>query len=221
MKAPVPCAVFLVLAAIHASPALAEPLPVLPDPEIEPAPAWSAAIDGYAGFGLLVPEGDLESHSLLGGLTRLRYRNVTLGGFAEYGSFAAGRVFHVGGAVGAYLPFRHFVDLEGSLGLGLRRYSDDDTRYGAGGYEFSAPALSLRMGISDRAGGVLGGRIGAQVAFSQDLDTAEVPWEVPPSDQNPEGTSGIRFVGGTSVLMLVVVGLDVAPGAIPPERVRR
>lgn len=185
----------------------------VPEPELAPAPPWSAAIDGYAGFGVLIPKSDPESFSLAGGLTRLRYRNFMLGGLAEYSSFATSRSLHVGGALGGYLPFRNFVDLEGWFGVGIRRYLDDDVRYGAGGYKFSTPALSFRIGVSDRAGGVLGGRIGAQLGVTHDLDKDSIPWEIAPNDQNPEGHSGVREVGGTSVVMLFVVGLDVAPGA--------
>lgn len=204
-------ALALPLVLLFASVAEAQPLPVIPEPEIEPAPAWSAAIDVFAGFGVLAPSSELESHSTVGGLTRLRFRNIMIGGFAEYSDYPSARAVHVGGALGGYLPYRYFVDFEGWAGFGLRRYSDDDIRYGAGGYEFSTPALSLRVGISDRAGDVLGGRIGAQLAFSQDLSSAEIPWEIAPSDQNPEGHSGIKDVGGTTIQMLFVLGLDVAP----------
>lgn len=199
--------------AVYSSSVQAQELLGVPEPELEPAPVWSAAIDGYAGFGVLVPKSDLESHALAGGLTRLRYRNYMLGGFAEYASFAAAHSLHVGGAIGGYLPFLNFADLEGWLGFGIRKYSDDDTRYGAGGYEFSSPALSLRFGISDRAGGVLGGRLGAQLGVTHDFSTDSVPWAIGPSEQHPEGLVGVKEVGGTSIVMLFVIGLDVAPGA--------
>lgn len=209
MKAPTLALALVLLAYVGA--AKAQPLPVLPEPEIEPAPPWSAAIDAYAGFGVLVPASELESHSTFGGLTRLRYRNFLLGAFAEYTDFATSRATHIGGALGGYLPFRYFVDFEGWAGLGIRKYSDDDLRYGAGGYRFSTPTVSLRVGISDRAGDVIGGRIGAQLALSQDLSSTQAPWEIAPSDQNPEGHTGVKELGGTSIQMLFVLGLDVAP----------
>lgn len=186
---------------------------VIPDPELEAAPPWSAAIDAYGGFGVLGTASGLQSHALGGTLMRMRYRNFQLGGFVEAASFASSRATHVGGTVGVFLPYRYFVDLEGWVGLGMRKYVDDRLRFGPGGSEVKTPALSFRIGISDRAGGIVGGRVGAQLLTSIDLKTEDVPWRLDPAVARDQPLSGDESVGGTSVVLLFVLGLDVAPNA--------
>ena len=192
-------------------PGAATAQPLIPTPAPVPPPVWSAALDAYGGYGLLFTSDQIESHALGGGLTRLRYRYLQLGAFAEVAGYVTSRTTHLGGVAGVYVPYRNFADVEGWLGFGVRRYVDNDRSFGPGGFEVSTPALSLRLGVSDRAGGVLGGRLGGQLLATFDLDREDVPWRIEPDERNPEGASGTRHVGGTSIVMLLVAGFDVAP----------
>jgi hypothetical protein len=197
-------------------PGAASSQPLLPTPAPVPPPDWSAALDAYGGYGLLFTSDRIESHALGGGMTRLRYRHLQLGAYAELAGYVSSRVTHLGGVAGVYVPYRNFADIEGWVGFGMRRYVDDDRSFGPGGFEVSTPALSLRLGVSDRAGDVLGVRLGGQLLATFDLDPENVAWRIEPSESNPEGASGTRHVGGTSIVMLLVAGFDVAPSAVSP-----
>lgn len=215
---------FLV-AAVCAPPRLAQAqTEVVYDPELAKPVPWAASLDAEAGLGLVLTSDTEESHSLVGGLTRLRIGYWEVGALAEYASFGASagdsRSVHVAGLVGAFLPFHNWADIEGALGLGYRSYVNTSSIYGPGGYDKNTATLDVRIGVSDRMGDVLGGRLGAQIFASFDLSPTDVPWQIWSIDQSGVDRSGSRRVGGVALGMLMTVGFDVGPyyEALKPRR---
>ena len=196
---------------------------ILAEPELAEPPRWSVALDGYAGLGLLMNSQTEDSQALGGGATRIRLGYFEVGGFAEYADFGAAagdsHSTHVGGLLGAFLPFHYWADLEGALGVGYRSYVDSRAIFGRGGYKHQTPTLSVRLGVSDRLGQWFGGRLGAQLFGSYDFKRENIPWEtdVGTADE-PIIRTGSRRVGGFTVGMLMTVGIDIGPYVDAPKR---
>jgi hypothetical protein len=186
-----------------------------PAPELAKPEAWSSVIDGFVGLGLNMTSEADESHGIVGGSTRFRIGYFELGALAEYADFGAdsgdNHATQVAGLVGAFLPFNYWADIEAALGIGRRSYVNTNPIYGVGGYRRQPATLDLRLGVSDRMGTVLGGRLGAQLFASFDLDRWDVPFRIEPTRENEEVQTGTRRVGGVSIGMLMTVGFDVGP----------
>jgi hypothetical protein len=198
---------------------------VVAEPELAKPLAWSASLDAEAGLGLVLTSDTEESHSLVGGLTRLRLNYWEIGALAEYASFGAAagdsRAVHVAGLLGAFLPFHNWADIEGALGVGYRSYVNTSTIYGPAGYEQDTPTLDVRIGVSDRMGDVMGGRLGAQLFASFDLSPSDVPWQILSRDRRTVDRSGSRRVGGVALGMLMTIGFDVGPYYHRPQSRQR
>jgi hypothetical protein len=206
---------FVVLAvSLLGSPAFAQGLPPGSGGTVrlEEPPRWSASLGAYGGLGLHFGADQPMAHDVGGARLAFTVRHVELGAYAELPELPGGYLNTFGGMVGWWLPLHNFVDLDGGVGIGLRRYLD----CGAGSscaldQAFSTPAVSVRIGISDRAGGRLGVRVGSELKATFDLDRRTVHWTVP---LGPEaGISGVRHYGGTSVVLLMGVALDWVPTA--------
>jgi hypothetical protein len=186
-----------------------------PDPELAQPERWSSVIDGFVGLGLNMTSEADESHGIVGGSTRFRIGYFELGALAEYADFGAdagnSHATQVAGLVGAFLPFNYWADIEAALGVGRRSYVNTNPIFGTGGYKKDPATLDLRLGVSDRMGTVLGGRLGAQLFASFDLDRWNVPFRIEPTREGEQDQTGTRRVGGFSVGMLMTVGLDVGP----------
>lgn len=117
--------------------------------------------------------------------------------------------------MGVWLPYSHWVDVEGTLGLSSRTYANPDAIYGAGGFEHSSTALTLRLGASDRTTSrLLGMRVGAALVGGIDLQRQSQPWRrqfLLPGGQIGE-TAGATDIGGVSVGLIVAAGFEVGGG---------
>ncbi|MBN1610056.1 MAG: hypothetical protein JW940_25745 [Polyangiaceae bacterium] len=195
-----------------------------PEPKLADPEPWSSVIDGFVGLGLnMTTEAD-ESHGIVGGAARLRIGYFELGALAEYADFGAdsgdNHATQVAGLVGAFLPFNYWADIEAALGVGRRSYVNTNSIFGGGGYKKDPATLDLRLGVSDRMGTVLGGRLGAQLFISYDLDRWDVPFRIEPEREGEAVRTGTRRVGGLSIGMLMTVGFDVGPYTVRPQPVR-
>lgn len=191
--------------------------------ELDPTRRWSVLVEGFGGLGVLKTKDGTESHSLAGGMGRFRIWYFQAGGYAEVTDRENYDTRAFGGVVGAYFPFRtrhlgpqgllgKWVDLDAVLGFGVRTYTSDDPRYGAGGFEESTPVGSLRLGVSDRSGtGTLAARFGAHLLASLDFAPKTRSWEVSyASDGEPgDSFSGRTRIGGYSFGMALSLGLDI------------
>lgn len=193
--------------------------PVLAEITFEDNPGWSFGIDAYAGLSTLLGTDTRGAYSLVGGTMRGRYRYYAAGAYYEAtDSLAAGGDWqNVGGFVGAWLPYRNWVDFEIAARIGGRGYSDSDLRFGPSGYKLWSPALGLALGVSDRAGsGRWGGRIGSQLVMTYDLKQRDRAWRL--SSRNPTTgaesvAAGTSHIGGFSVQLSVTLGFDAGEGA--------
>jgi len=189
------------------------PSPLEPKIYFEDHPGYGIAVELRGGIGLLARSEARGAFAFGGGLLRGHYNYFEFGGFYDQGDDApsGGSFSHVGGLLGAWLPYHNWVDFEVALGFGVRRYDDPDPRYGPNGYELSTAALSLVAGVSDRSSsGNLGGRIGGQIILTNDLTQRDQPWKL--YEQNNSGevveTTGTTHVGGFSIALAVTLGLD-------------
>lgn len=185
----------------------------------ETKPGWAVGLDVYGGLGALLGTDTRGSYAFGGALLRGRYRYYEIGGFYELTDdplTSAGAFTAFGGFIGAWLPYRNWVDFEGAVGIGSRTYRDADPRFGPDGYEVSGATLNVRLGVFDRVGlgGAFGGRIGGQILGSYDLSQHDVPWEF--STTEPDGvvvtTRDKSHVGGLSIGLAISIGLDVGQG---------
>jgi len=182
-------------------------LPPMPDFYLDTSPGISMGLEAYAGLGVLSAGGPTLGHALTGGLSRLRWGNLELGASFELSDSNVIRWRQFGGFVGAYLPVVYWVDFDASVGLVERRYLGEDTNYGPGGLDVGGPALTLRVGVADRAvPGRLGLRLGAALLAAMDLQRHQAPWayEV---DGELKGT-GVSRIGGYSVGLAICLGFD-------------
>jgi len=191
--------------------------------ELDPTRRWSVLVEGFGGLGVLVTTDGTEAHSFGGGMGRFRIWYFQAGGYAEVTDRENYDTRAFGGVIGAYFPFRtrhlgpqgllgKWVDLDAVLGFGVRTYTSDDPRYGAGGFEESTPVGSLRLGVSDRSGtGTLAARFGAHLLASLDFAPKTRNWEVSYDSEGEPGDSfsGRTRVGGYSFGMAISLGLDI------------
>ena len=186
-----------------------------PEPELADPERWSSVIDGFVGLGLNMTSETDESHGIVGGAARFRIGYFELGALAEYADFGAdpggSHATQMAGLVGAFLPFNYWADIEAAVGIGRRSYVNTNPIFGAGGYKRDPATLDLRLGVSDRMGTVLGGRLGAQLFASFDLAQWDVPFRIKPTREGEDVKTGTRRVGGVSIGMLMTVGFDVGP----------
>jgi len=192
--------------------------PLLPEISFEEKPGWGVELDARGGLGVLAGSDARGAFAFGGGLLRGHYSYYELGLFYDHAdSQATGGTFsHAGAVLGAWLPYHNWVDFEIAGAVGLRRYSDSDPRYGGGaGYVFNAPTLSLVLGVSDRArSGNVGGRVGGQLVFSEDIAQKTEPWLLQEMSDTGDvvNTSGNTHVGGFSASLVLVIGLDYGDG---------
>ena len=194
------------------------PPPSEPEVHFEDAPGWAVGLDARAGIGILTRSEARGAFAFAGGLLRGHFQYFEAGFFYDHADDApsGGTFANFGGFAGAWLPFHNWVDFEAAVGLGSRRYTDGDPRYGAHGYALSSAALSLILGVSDRAhSDNIGGRVGGQLVITDDLSQHDKPWSVlvPDADGNQVLTHGTTHVGGLSLALVFTLGLDA--GAEP------
>jgi hypothetical protein len=180
----------------------------------QPEPGWAVGLDVRAGIGMLAGSDARGAFASLGGLLRGHYKYYELGFFYDQSddSTSGGSFSHFGGFAGAWLPYHNWVDFELALGIGSRRYADNDPRYGVGGYELSSPTVSFIAGVSDRAtSGNWGGRVGGQIVVTYDVKQEDQPWKLLSTNSAGETseTTGVTHVGGLSVGLVLTLGLDV------------
>jgi hypothetical protein len=191
--------------------------PQIAEISFERSPGWAVELDGRAGVGFLTRSDARGAFAFAGALLRGHYQYFELGGFYDHADSteSGGTFFHAGGFAGAWLPYHNWVDFEAALGFGVRRYTDSDTRYGPNGYAVNAPALSLMLGVSDRANsGDAGARVGGQVVLTQDLGKQTQPWTLTQADSAGDvvTTSGSTRIGGFSASLVITIGFDYGMG---------
>jgi hypothetical protein len=175
-------------------------------------------LSAYGGLTALFNVDIRGAYSVAGGLVRARYGYLTAGAYYELTDSPetrTGEWWGAGGFAGAWLPYRNWVDFQLALRAGLREYTDNDARFGSGGYRLGGPALGLSLGVSDRSNtGTWAGRIGGAVIAMYDLDQHEQPWRtetVYDSEEDPIVRTGVSHVGGLSIGLFVELGLDLQP----------
>jgi hypothetical protein len=174
-------------------------------------PAWSASLGAYGGLGLHLAFGEATSQSFGGGELRGTLSHLELGAQAEVGELPGIYQNAFGGSVGLFLPIRGWVDVSSGLGLLYRQYFDCPQGSCSTNERFTTPAVVLRLGISDRAGGSLGVRLGTELRAAYDLQHKRVEWSIPPTEAFPDGITGVREFGGTSIALVVRMALDWTP----------
>ena len=170
-------------------------------------PGWSIGMEAYAGLGVLSFAEGTRGHALIGGVSRVRIGYVEFGGALEASDYELERWRQLGAFVGTFLPFTNWVDVDASVGLAYRDYVSTDTRYGAGGLQVGLPALTLRVGFSDRlAPGMFGARLGGAFLVGIDLARQEANWTYEVAHtQTIVGQS--RF-GGVTFGLVMTAGFD-------------
>ena len=200
-----------------ASPAVSEPSAVMIQPvrrrgfQLLRDPGWGLGLSAYTGLSVLRQSGGMRAHAVVGGALRIRYSYVQLGVLAERTDDAAGeRWLALGGTAGVFLPYRKWLDMTAEVGVSQRTHRDWDPRYGPEGYRVSTPALTLRVGASDRTSGSLfGARLGGELFCAIDLSHQTRAWEYGGSESVPP-TRGTTRIGGVSLGIGVTVGFDLA-----------
>lgn len=188
------------------------------EPEFDRSPGWSMGLEGYAGFAVLSTEAGGHAQALAGGLSRFQVGYFQAGGFLEATDGGEHHWRSVGGFVGAFLPYRHWVDFEFAGGVSARTYRNSNVRYGPDGYEATTQALLLRAGFSDRSDeGLFGFRLGAQISATFDLERHNRTWqyELASTGSDPNIVSGATKVGGFSVGIAVTAGFDIGRNPAP------
>lgn len=169
---------------------------------------WSLALEGYAGLTTYSTSERTKGHAITGGWSRLRWQYFQFGAGVEASDYADERWRSLGGFIGAYLPFTNWVDLDVTVGLASRNYVSSDTRYGPSGASVKIPALTLRLGLSDRPlERLISPRLGAALIFGFDLKPRDVNWkfEVP----GMEPIVGTNRFGGFTAGLVMSFGLDL------------
>jgi hypothetical protein len=114
-----------------------------------------------------------------------------------------------GGFVGAFLPLVNWVDIDLAVGLAQRAYLNADDRYGPGGLDLKIPALTFRIGFTDRViDERFGLRLGAALLMDADLRRKEAAWAYTVPGQDT--VIGTTHVGGFSTALVATLGFDVA-----------
>lgn len=179
---------------------------------LEPKPGFSLGLGAYGGLALLMTRDGRHPHTLAGLLSRARYGYFELGAVLELTDQAPEQWRSVGGFVGAWLPYRNWVDFELAAGIAVRRHLNASPRYGPGGYDLQSPAFTLRLGVSDRTSeSLFGARLGGELVAALDLEKREAEWEYQlGSDADPGVVRGITPVSGFSLGLVLSTGFDVA-----------
>lgn len=176
-------------------------------------PTWAVGLDGYAGIAAQFADAS-RSHALAGGLVRLRWRYIQVGGSYERTDYVKEEWHLLGVHAGAFVPFTRWVDFEFAVGGASRRYASSDVRYGPSGYSYAVPALTLRAGVSDRSSERLfGARLGVHLVAAVDVESPAASYQYRISETSI--VSGTTNLGGTSVALVMSLGLDVGG---PPEK---
>jgi hypothetical protein len=177
---------------------------------LEAAPGLALGLGAYGGLALLMTRAEKQPHAVVGVLSRARYGYFELGAVIEVSDHAQDQWRSLGAFAGAWLPYRNWVDFELAAGVATRRYSSSDPRYGAGGYELSTPALTLRLGVSDRSSeGLFGARLGGEIVAALDLRQRQARWRYESSDPEAAVIRGVTPVGGFSLGLALSTGFDV------------
>lgn len=191
---------------------------------LEKEPRWAAGLEAYGGIGVQATSGQDRAHAIVGGLARVRYGFVQVG--ATYETTDSGEASQlsepvqehwraVGGFAGVWLPYRHWADLEATLGLANRSYVNPSPIYGPGGFDLSTTAVTFRFGVSDRmTERLFGPRVGAALVGGIDLERYSPTWrrEFLLPDGTIGATTGSTEVGGVSIGLVLVLGLEAGGG---------
>lgn len=188
--------------------------PIWP-PKLVEAPGWYGGLEGYGGILTLGGSDTREAYAFLGGQLRLRYDYYQIGGWYEVSDHPQKQTndeFNAfGGFLGAWLPYRGWVDFEIAASVGARNWTSDDARYGGSGYSVSTPTLGLRLGVSDRTSSTapFAARVGGQILFAYDLNPSDESWTLT-HDINGETQTdrGTTRVGGFTLGIALVLGFD-------------
>lgn len=174
---------------------------------------WGVGLDGQSGFSVLRTGEGGVARLTAGGLARVRWNLLQVGGSFERSESYKGAWQSLGGFVGVWLPYRRWVDFDVAAGLASRVYRNADPRYGVSGYSLVTPALTFRAGISDRSSeSFLGVRIGAALVGTVDLKRHRPAWRyefAAAEGQTPRAVTGVGQVGGFSLGVVVTVGLEM------------
>ena len=191
---------------------------------LEREPRWAAGLEAYAGIGVQATSGDDRAHAIVGGLARVRYGFIQVGAtFETTDSGEAAQLSEqvqehwraVGGFAGVWLPYRHWADIEATLGLSNRSYVNPSRIYGPDGFDVSTSTVTFRFGVSDRmTERLFGPRVGAALVGGIDLERHSPPWrrEFLLPDGSVGATTGSTAVGGVSIGLVVVLGLEAGGG---------
>lgn len=185
--------------------------PIWP-PRLVQDPGWFGGLEGYGGILALGASDTREAYGFLGSQVRFRYHYYELGAFIEFSDSQADKYRAFGGFLGAWLPFRGWVDFEAAASVGARKYESGDSRYGSDGYAVSSPTLGLRLGVFDRTSSysAVAGRIGGQILFNVDLNPSDESWSQDLTrDGVPITQSGDTRVGGYTLALALVLGFDI------------
>jgi hypothetical protein len=185
----------------------------LPEIGFETDPRWAVGIEGRVGVGMLAHSDARGAFAFAGALLRGHVSYFEAGGFYDHADATAtgGTFSHAGGFVGAWLPYSNWVDFDAALGFGVRHYTDTDARYGGGGYSVNCPALSLLLGVSDRAhADKVGLRVGGGLVLTQDFGQKDKQWSFQETNDAGEvvSTNGTTHVGGFSASLVFMLGFD-------------
>jgi hypothetical protein len=183
-------------------------------PILDPNPGWAVGADVYGGIAAQFGSDEALAHSFAGGDIKFHWHYLQVGAFAEITDVVIDQWHTLGGMAGLYAPYSRWVDFDASLGLARRRYTDTDPRYGPGGYALTNTLLVWRLGVSDRSSeSLFGGRVGAQLVGSIDLQRHDAPWRqvLNADSDDPTIVQGVTPLGGVSVGLLMAVGFDVGP----------
>lgn len=193
-------------------------------PRVGEGRPFSAGVDAYGGFGLLLvsARGD-QARAMGGGLFRLSYRYLQAGALVETSNTGEAKAllepeqekwFAAGGFVGGIVPFHRWIDVEAVLGLVSRTYSNASRIYGHGaGFEERGPSIIWRLGISARSDErTLGARIGAGFFGAVDTATHEPMWqrEYLTADGTIDTKTGTTPVGGVSFGLYMSAGFEIS-----------
>jgi hypothetical protein len=191
---------------------------VIAEISLEKQPGWAVGLDVFGGLTALAGTDTRTSFALGGVLLRGRYKYYEIGGFYETTDdpiSSAGSFTQFGGIIGAWLPYKNWVDFELAARVGARTYRDPSTRYGADGYELSSMTLGFQLGVSDRVrSNLLGGRVGAQIVGGYDLQQSDPEWVQVTEDSAGAQTvtRGTTHVGGFSIGIQMSLGLELGEG---------
>jgi hypothetical protein len=194
--------------------------PVWP-PRLVQSPGWFGGLEAYGGLLALGGADTRGAYAFAGGQLRVRYDYYQLGAWfdvSDRGKAKTDGFRSFGGFIGAWLPYRGWVDFELSAGVGARTWTSDDVRYGESGYEVTSPTLDLRVGVSDRTSSfsAFAARIGGQIVFAADLGSSEQPWELTrDSNGEPVTETGVTTVGGFTLGLALVIGFDYGKAITP------